>query len=104
MGLRPLGIAKEIVESLRLEITYHYDDLIFVEHNAFILQFDDASDTNLKVFFNTDLESEKRTEIEAKLTVSARDREFTITVCGLYEMTNEKGSKELKINFIPASV
>jgi len=104
MGLRPLGIAKEIVEALKLEITYHYDDLLFVDNNSFILQFDDDVTNNLNVYYNQDLEEEKRTEIDAKLTVSARDRQFSVTKCGLYELENEEGSKELKINFIPASV
>lgn len=39
MGIRQLGIVKEIVESAGEGISYTYDDLVFIEHNAFLLQF-----------------------------------------------------------------
>lgn len=41
MGLKPLGIVKEIVESAGMGVSYAYDDLVFMEHNAFLLQFTD---------------------------------------------------------------
>ena len=45
MTLKPLGRVKELVESVGMEITYAYDDLVFLQHNAFLLQFgeDDGS-------------------------------------------------------------
>lgn len=39
MGIRQLGIVKEIVESAGEGISYTYEDLVFIEHNAFLLQF-----------------------------------------------------------------
>lgn len=44
MSLKPLGIVKEILESIGIEISYAYDDLVFVNHNAFLLQFADNKD------------------------------------------------------------
>ncbi|MDH3329085.1 MAG: hypothetical protein OEM01_07635 [Desulfobulbaceae bacterium] len=39
MRLKPLGIVKEIIESIGIGISYAYDDLVFVDHNAFLFQF-----------------------------------------------------------------
>ena len=43
MSFRPLGIAKEIIEATGLNVTYTYDDLVFIEHNPIIIQFDDKN-------------------------------------------------------------
>jgi DNA-binding IclR family transcriptional regulator len=43
MTLKPLGQVKELVESLGMEISYAYEDLVFLQHNGFLLQFDDGN-------------------------------------------------------------
>jgi hypothetical protein len=40
---KPLGQVKELVESLGMEVSYAYEDLVFLQHNSFLLQFDDGS-------------------------------------------------------------
>ena len=39
MRLKPLGVVKEIVEAAGMGISYVYDDLVFIDHNALLLQF-----------------------------------------------------------------
>lgn len=39
MGLKPLGRVKDIVEAAGMTISYVYEDLVFIDHNAFLLQF-----------------------------------------------------------------
>lgn len=51
MGIRQLGIVKEIVESAGMGISYTYEDLVFIEHNAFLLQFTD-NDNELLIHIN----------------------------------------------------
>ena len=41
MNLKPLGVVKEILESIGIGISYAYEDLVFVDNNAFLLQFTD---------------------------------------------------------------
>jgi len=43
MSLKQLGVVKYIVESAGMEISYAYDDLVFINHNALLLQFMDKS-------------------------------------------------------------
>jgi hypothetical protein len=43
MSLKPLGIVKEITDSVGIEVSYVYDDLVFVDHNAFFFQFTDKN-------------------------------------------------------------
>ena len=55
MSLKPLGILKELVESAGMGISYAYDDLVFLDHNAFLLQFGDDGRT---VFIHTNREAD----------------------------------------------
>ena len=57
MALRPLGIVKEIVESAGMGISYAYDDLVFMEHNAFLLQF---AENGKSVFIHMNEEADKK--------------------------------------------
>ena len=45
MNLRPLGRVKELVESAGMSISYAYDDLVFLDHNGFLMQFGDDGKT-----------------------------------------------------------
>ncbi|MBA3004408.1 MAG: hypothetical protein FP813_11260 [Desulfurivibrio sp.] len=53
MSLKPLGMVKTIVEAAGMGISYAYDDLIFLEHNSFLLQFTD-NDHEVKVHVNSE--------------------------------------------------
>ena len=100
MKLRPLGIAEEIVQATGLNITYTYDDLIFVEHNVFIIQFDDANPKNLKLFFNVDCQAGTAGKLTDQLASSAKDKQFTMTPSGKFEMSQKEGSEEIDIQFL----
>lgn len=100
MELRPLGIAKEIIEDTGLEVTYNYDDLVFVQHNPFMIQFDDDNSKNLNLFFNVDCEHETAEKLEAQLKTAALQREFTITPSGKFQMKQKEDTEEIDIEFI----
>lgn len=50
---RPLGALKMILEGLGEDITYAYEDLVFVHHNHYLLQFGETGD-QLIYFTNVD--------------------------------------------------
>jgi len=62
MTKKPLGVIKNIVETVGTGISYAYEDLVFLEHNGFLLQFTD-NDRELMVHTNS----------EADETVISRD-------------------------------
>jgi hydroxymethylpyrimidine pyrophosphatase-like HAD family hydrolase len=100
MELRPLGIVKEIIQETGLDITYNYDDLVFIEHNPFIIQFDDENLKNLNLFFNVDCEQEAAEKLEAQLKNAASQRGFSITTRGKFEMKPKENTEEIDIKFI----
>jgi len=103
MKFRPLGIAKEIIEDMGMEITYSYDDLLFIEHSAFIIQFDDNNDKNLFIHFNVDCEKDAAKNIEETIVAIAKSKEFTIENKGLFEMKAIEDKEELQLKFYNAA-
>ena len=101
MKFRPLGIAKEIIQAAGMQVTYTYDDLVFIEHSPVIVQFDDENKKNLKVYFNVDCETAAAEKIEKKLKDAATEREFTITITGEFEMAQKRGVEEIEIRLLP---
>ena len=101
MKSRPSGITKEIIQAAGLQVTYTYDDLVFIDQNPIIIQFDDKNKKNLNVYFNVDGEKAAAEKIEKKLHEAAAGREFTITKVGEFEMAQKKGVEETEIRLLP---
>ncbi|UZJ42264.1 hypothetical protein OO006_04635 [Prosthecochloris sp. SCSIO W1101] len=55
---RALGIVREIVTELRHDITYASEDLVFIDHNAYLLQFTDFPDV-MHLYFNIEFPRKK---------------------------------------------
>ena len=97
--LRPLGIVKEVVEEIGLQITYAYDDLVFIEHNDFLLQF--GSDPNqLQLHFNTECPVDEADALAAKLMPAAAGKGLAVCRKGSFTMA-EDDNDNLRISFNP---
>ena len=57
MNTKPLGVVKNIVEEAGMGISYAYEDLVFLEHNSFLLQFTDC-DKNILVHTNKEADKD----------------------------------------------
>lgn len=99
MNLRPLGTAKEIINTTGLDVTYAYDDLVFVEHSPFLIQFDDDNPKNLKLYFNLDCEADAAEKLEAQLTIAATAKDFTIQKSGKFTLKQKEASEEFEVKF-----
>ena len=98
---RPLSEVKMMLEEANTDVSYAYDDLIFVENAAYLIQFDDEKTSNLKIFFNTEL-NKQQAEIEAdKLKKLAVKRKMTISPKGRFSMQQKEDSEEVEISFFP---
>lgn len=94
-----MGITKNILESIGMEVSYAYDDLVFVNHTAFLLQFDDDNPENLKLHFNVDCEADTAENLEARLIGAAKAKNFTIEKCGKFELVQKEGVEEFEVRF-----
>lgn len=94
---RALGIVREIVTELGHDLTYAYEDLIFIDHNAYLLQFTDSPEM-LNLFFNIELSENDAVEMERNITDSAAKRNIGIERKGCYELA-QKSDKTIEVKF-----
>jgi|GEM_PF-125920 len=100
---RPLGLIKELLESVNLELTYMYEDLIFVEHNAFLLQMGEKGE-DLFIWFNSESTAEARPEILNRLERMATQLSLKLIARGIYTMHQNDVSESLQLEFISQSL
>lgn len=97
MGLKPLGIVKEIVESAGMGISYAYEDLIFMEHNAFLLQFA-GNDKELLIHVNKEADVTKLKHDIARLKKIALSHSMTFKDGTTYSMV-QADDENIQIEF-----
>jgi hypothetical protein len=101
MSLKPLGIVTNIVESAGMGISYAYEDLVFLEHNAFLLEFT-ANDKELLIHTNSEAEENGIKDSIAKLKTVAVTYGMTFTDGGLYTLT-QADDENIRIEFFEPS-
>jgi DNA replication protein DnaD len=95
---RPLGILKTILESLGFEVTHCYEDLVFVEHNAFLLRMEEKGE-EVSLLFNTESDEDKRDEIAELIKTEAAKHHIVISCPGTYQMTPNEIDGTIKLEF-----
>lgn len=99
--LRPLGLVKNIVERLDLEVTYVYEDLVFIEHNAFLLQMGADHGEDLFVWFNEESTPDDRPQILLRLVEEGQNNGMRIQEKGTYSLTGEGEDDAIQLHFSP---
>ena len=87
-----------LLEAAGMEIAYAYEDLVFPDHNALLLQFTDDSDKVL-VHINQEAEKETVQATIAALQQAATEREMTFLEGCEYAVTQGE-DEQVNIEFI----
>lgn len=98
MTLRPLGIVKEIVESAGMGISYAYDDLVFLEHNGFLLQFVDTQQEVL-IHVNEEAVEDELEVVLSLLQQQAKERGMVFTRGNYYKLS-QADKENVRIEFL----
>ena len=99
--IRPLGIIKDMVEAFGLDISYVYDDLIFIDHNAFLLQMGEKGE-DIGVWFNSDSKPDDRPAILSRLQLEGARRSLVVCLKGAYAMNRQDNGETFQIELIPS--
>jgi hypothetical protein len=86
MNEKPLGKITALLADLGLEVTYAYDDLVFVQDCAFLIQFT-AEPQTLKLFINTECEPKEANGVAANIILKFDRDGFKVTLAGRYFLT-----------------
>jgi hypothetical protein len=91
-------VRASIKEATGLDVAYAYDDLVFPEHAAFLIEFDEENDKQLYCYFHVDCLPDSKTEILEQLTRSFKKRGCILTTKGTFSL-DQKG-EEIEIRFV----
>ncbi len=100
---RPLEKVRTIIQdAIGLDIMYAYDDLVFVEHGVFLIQYDDENENNLICFPNKDFDLKNHGHQLDKLNKAFQANNFTVQFNGKFEM--KQVNEEIKLEFIKEEI
>jgi predicted nucleotidyltransferase len=91
-----------IEKAMHLEITWAYEDIVFVEHSAFLIRFDKENTTKLHCYFNTDCPKMESKFIYKCLVKAADEEAMSITNSGTFTLLEGKGKDEIQVKFLEA--
>ncbi len=94
---RPLGTVMQLLEELGHEVTYAYDDLVFVNDNGFLLQFENTGSV-LNLFFNQNYPKKDADDVEQIIIPAGDKKGLSIITKGRYNIT-EQPDENLHIEF-----
>lgn len=95
---RPLGILKMVLETIGFEVTHCYEDLVFIEHNAFLLRMEERGE-NVSLIFNSESDVDKRGEIAELLKSSGEAQKLLIVPAGTYTMVPNETDGTINLEF-----
>jgi len=98
---KPLGKITAVLADLGLEVTYAYDDLVFVQHSAFLLQFTDLPAT-LKLFTNSECIPEEANDTASSMVLEFDKAGFALEPSGKYTLSQNDG-ETLNLEFAPSA-
>lgn len=95
---KPLSRIQMLVEKFGLKITYAYDDLVFVEHNAFLLKMGEHGE-DVSVYVNVDADKKQYPAIIDKLVDDGKKEELIVRYNGKFNLT-DAGDEQIQIEFL----
>jgi len=96
--VKPLSRIQILVEKLGLKITYAYDDLVFVEHNAFIIKMGERGE-DVSVYVNVEADEKEYPAVIDKLINEGSKEELNLKCTGRFKLT-DAGNEQISIEFL----
>jgi len=99
MNYRDLEAVRQIVDKATgLEISYAYDDLVFPDHTAFIIQFDEADNNSLFCYFQKDCSPTESKNIFSNLANESAKVNCSLVDKGTFHLEQEEENVKIIFN------
>jgi len=97
-SLPPVGKVMNWLEAAGFEVSYLYEDLIFVESNAFLIRFESADPNSILIYTNSECETSKASELNQLLLDEAKKHELIPVIKGTFSLS-QRNDDEVDIRF-----
>lgn len=97
MEFRDLEKVRKIIKGATdLDVCYAYDDLVFPDNVAFLIQFDDEDENNLFCYFHEDCLDKDREKIMESLKVNGKKNNCTLAHSGYFNLLQKGQNVEIQ--------
>jgi hypothetical protein len=97
-SLPPVGKVMNWLEAAGFEVSYLYEDLIFVESNAFLVRFESADPNSILIYTNSECKTAKASELNQLLLDEAKKHELMPVIKGTFSLS-QRNDDEIDIRF-----
>ena len=98
MTTRELGLVREALAAAGMEISFAYEDLIFLEHNGFLLQFSDNPHA-IRLHVNIEADEKELAGAIALLQRKTTEAGLTLKIGEKYRMRQIDGEENIQLEF-----
>lgn len=95
---RPLGLVKQLLEEIGIEITYAFEDLVFIQNNPALLQFGKVGEM-LFFYANEDIEATEAAQLFATIQTKVGSHGMSLVQRGRYRLSEAAG-ENLSLEFL----
>ncbi len=96
MTTRQLGLVRKALAGAGMEISYAYEDLVFLEQNDFLLQFTD-NDQEVLVHTNCDAVEDELADAIALLQRKAKQICLTVLMGKRYRLSQDNDEETIRM-------
>lgn len=96
--LPPVGKVMNWLEASGFTVSYLYDDLIFIESNAFLISFDQSNPPGIVIHINTECKAKQAVALLETLVNEAKKHEIEPVTGGGFTLS-QKNEEEIDIRF-----
>lgn len=97
--LKEIGPILDLIQLAGYDVTYVYEDLLFINHSDFLVQFSPETPQGFNVIFHAESEPHVRKEIQEKLLQSAQKFSLRLNFEGFFNLKPKPESNEMDILF-----
>ena len=99
-SLPPVGKVMNWLEATGFTVSYFYEDLVFIESNAFLIRFGESDPPEIFIHINAECDSEKAAELEELLRTEAQNHDIKPVSSGRFTLS-QKNDEEIDIQLSP---
>jgi len=99
MAYRDLERVRTIIsDATGLEVAYVYDDLVFPDHTAFIIKFDDTNENRYFCYFHKDCRGTEQKKLFSSLQNSFHEHRCLLLSSGVFDLEQKENEIEIKFS------
>lgn len=95
---RELGLVREALEGAGMDLSYAYEDLVFLDHTSFLLQF---TDWGRELLVHTNVEADERSILGAIALLKSKGEELGLVFSEgqKYKLSPAVGNENIQLEF-----